>query len=343
MGTLLLWSGGCDSTLILADALAARHDRLAQACQKCGPQQKDGVGGDDAVRTISINHPDVPAQAEQAKARTAIRRALTRKYGTWPHTEVTITHGTFVAPPPKKNGGGKTSKKPAPPGDPLCNGLTAAGQDGFDDAGFGGQAAGPNGGIVQPLIWLPTAILYLGGEESLTIGYIRGDDAQYYLTTMRQAFDSLQWIARRTGKLLTPLDVTTKAMVLDRLTHHGLLKHTWHCESPDYKIKLQLGLSRIAQEAASAGKGRPCGRCAPCKNHTTALWQIQTGNGVGLSACRPLTEKPVKTLAKPARKKKAPSPELDVLKELDADMHKLNGRPPKKAKAPVPTPHPRRD
>lgn len=66
---LLLWSGGCDSTLVLCNALAEGKE----------------------VRTIGISHTNVHSSEHMKQAREAIRKRLLKKY-TWTHNEVFITH-----------------------------------------------------------------------------------------------------------------------------------------------------------------------------------------------------------------------------------------------------------
>lgn len=66
---LVLWSGGCDSTLCLLDAA------------KLGP-----------VRAVSIAHANVPAGSEQAAARAAILKRIQPDRETISHKTITISH-----------------------------------------------------------------------------------------------------------------------------------------------------------------------------------------------------------------------------------------------------------
>lgn len=255
--SLILWSGGCDSTLALIRALNDwKRENNSPAHTPEG--EKPHVPNEKLrVRTISLVHPNVPAIYEQRNARNAIREALKKQGHEWDHTEVTVYNHSI---------NGK---------------LDSNGE-------FGAEGAGENGGIVQPLIWIPIAILYLKSDEDLVLGYIKGDDAQYYLTTLRNGFDNLQWVAGRTGKMLTPLDCTSKAEVIHHLKEAKIYKYTWHCEDPIYAVtrsgkKLTLGKGGLERGKDAAeqrrkqyedGKGKPCGKCHPCITHRTALWQL---------------------------------------------------------------------
>lgn len=254
---LLLWSAGCDSTLALHNALIAyknRQDAHTTLPRKDGDKPEMStptIENKEIVRTISIIHPNTPAPYEQQNARLAIIKALKKQGHEWPHIEITITHQDIET---KKN---------------SSNGC---------------QGAGPNGGLTQPLIWVPIANVYLHGDEDLALGYIKSDDAQYYLTTLRAAFDNLQWISGRTGKLLTPLDCTSKAEIIHHLKKADLYKHTWHCEDPHYKYKN----NKQHLKQIDKGNGTPCGKCTPCIVHQTALWQLKKGYcPIGIGANKP--------------------------------------------------------
>lgn len=71
---LVLWSGGCDSTLALFEAI--RHGN---------------------VRAISIVHENVPAKSPSAKARDRIAKELTRRGMRFERSTVTISHDSATA------------------------------------------------------------------------------------------------------------------------------------------------------------------------------------------------------------------------------------------------------
>ncbi len=243
---LILWSAGCDSTLTLYNAL--QDWKRENNTPTVPPGEKPHTPNEKLrVRTISIIHPNTPAPYEQQNARLDIIKALKKQGHEWPHFEIDIRHLDIHTKKNSSHG---------------CNG------------------AGPNGGLTQPLIWVPIANVYLHGEEDLALGYIKSDDAQYYLTTLRTVFDNLQWISGRTGKLLTPLDCTGKAEIIHHLKKADLYKHTWHCEDPTYKYKN----NKQHLKQIDKGTGTPCGKCHPCMTHLTALWQLKKGHcplGIG--------------------------------------------------------------
>lgn len=69
---LLLWSGGCDSTLVLANELR-RKDRTSET-----------------IRTLSITMPQLNHNKEQWRARKAIIAHYKKRKIFWPHVEVEI-------------------------------------------------------------------------------------------------------------------------------------------------------------------------------------------------------------------------------------------------------------
>jgi 7-cyano-7-deazaguanine synthase in queuosine biosynthesis len=192
---LLMWSGGCDSTFVLAERLKAK----------------------EPVRTISIIHPQFNHNKQQRLARKLIVNHFKRKKIVWPHVEVVIQQ--------KYPFGHKHQVE----------------MDGF-----------------LPGIWVGIASPYLDKEEDLGFAYIKGDNAIHMLESLRGAFGWIQSMNNRTGKLILPVEWHTKAMILDGLKRHKLLRKTWWCESPK--------------------DGRMCGRCSPCMTHKTARWVLANKN-----------------------------------------------------------------
>lgn len=203
---LILWSGGCDSTLVL-------HNLLRQ--------QKDGTLKDDkdGVCTLSIVHPQIGAVSQQAAARKVLAAKFEARGFRFSSGVVRIEHD-------------KDDRVPA------------------------NQV-----GLVQPQIWLTTAASYLQSEEDLYVGWIRGDDAWHYAHTLRAAFDALQAVGDKKGKLVTPLDCMRKQDVLRELKELKLLDDCWHCEG-------------VADD-----KNEPCDACPSCDVHKTALWQMKNLRG----------------------------------------------------------------
>lgn len=71
---LLLWSGGADSTLLL-------HDMLT-----------DKETYDGKVRTLAINHCQVPQRKNEVVARKAIKAELKKRKLVWQHVETSINN-----------------------------------------------------------------------------------------------------------------------------------------------------------------------------------------------------------------------------------------------------------
>lgn len=84
---LLLWSGGCDSTALLCDMLSDAPKWVAYEDRKLNP-----------VRTLAINHPQVPCGTQGRAAREKVLKELRRRGHKIDHTELKITHdGAFEA------------------------------------------------------------------------------------------------------------------------------------------------------------------------------------------------------------------------------------------------------
>jgi Queuosine biosynthesis protein QueC len=81
---LLLWSGGCDSTLLLHDLLAAK----VEDGQRVG--EFVTLARDEPVRAISIDDPQVANGPQQKAARDKLRKRL-KVFGNFEHTEVAVT------------------------------------------------------------------------------------------------------------------------------------------------------------------------------------------------------------------------------------------------------------
>ena len=114
----------------------------------------------------------------------------------------------------------------------------------------------PGSCLNQPQLWLLAAAAFLEEKEDLYAGWIRGDDAWHYAHQVRAAFDAIQAVSGKTGKLLTPLDDRRKYEVLAELRKLKLADDCWYCEGCD--------------EAATT----PRCWCASCDVHRTAEWQL---------------------------------------------------------------------
>ncbi len=202
---MILWSGGTDSTLILADCLRNKED----------------------IATIAINHKNITISDIGRKVRHNLFKILSKKHKPWPHIEVDLNH--------------KSSW-----------GLPA-------DVGNVGVH-----GLIQPVIWIGIVMPFLEPTDDLVVGYNCQDCAIGSLCYIKEVVNSLQMISRKTGRVLFPLEYTTKAEVIVALREHRLISHTWYCEEP--KINEQKKTNK------------PCNECQSCRAHKTALWQLATGN-----------------------------------------------------------------
>ena len=189
---LLLWSGGCDSTFLLAQTLLIEKD-AAKKPRDTNPDEAPAAKAGDGykIRTLTVVHEQIPAQQEQANARHDFITAMNKRGCTWNHQEVHITTKLM------------------------------------DNATFGVYS---QGGLSQPGIWVPTAIPYLKQDEDLWLGYIKSDDAITYLSQITATFDNLKYICNKTGSVKYQLEHFTKAEIIYHLKRLKLYKHTWHCE-----------------------------------------------------------------------------------------------------------------
>lgn len=198
--TLLMWSGGCDSTLVLAEQLRLKNP----------------------IRTIGVTHTNIHVGEHLKKVRSNIIEWAKKRGWKWPHAEITLRNDH------PENVDAYSSKK----------------------------------GLFQPGMWLSVASQFLEEEEDLCISYIRGDDVWHYMSAIRQAFDGLQAVAKRNGKLWTPLEWISKDQVIQGLKmFRGLYSKVWWCETP-VSDKKRGGIKR-------------CGECTPCITHVTALFKIK--------------------------------------------------------------------
>lgn len=203
--SLISWSGGCDSTLLLYE-LAVKSSE------------------EKPVRAVSLMHPQVAADVEHRKARQAILKRLRKRGHHILHQELHLRIHTSNGK--RTGGGGKHAWF-------HCN---------------------SNGGIIQPVFWMPLAATYLGKDEDLYMGYIREDDLWQYEGNFGRAFGDLQFLMGKTGAIKYPFKLEYKWQILKRLRNVKLLDLCWYCETPK--------------------KGKACGECASCFKHKSALWQL---------------------------------------------------------------------
>lgn len=193
---LILWSGGCDSTLLLST--------LVDRCLDIDNEITE-------VRALAILHDQINARTEQKAARKNLLKVFKARGCNVRYTELTMkSRGNFCV---------------------------------------------EGGGCPQPVLWITNAMQYLGDEEDLYLGYIRGDDYWTYNTTINWAFDYLQKVLGKRGSIKAPLELMRKSDVIRELKRRRLYSKVWYCENPK--------------------NGRKCGKCEPCITHATALERIK--------------------------------------------------------------------
>lgn len=89
-----------------------------------------------------------------------------------------------------------------------------------------------NGGVIQPLIWLNLAILYLRPQEDLYMSYVRGDDFWGDKQNINQIFSiSSKMIGKEHSKIVYPLEFYDKGDVFLELHKYSLLHLTHYCQT----------------------------------------------------------------------------------------------------------------
>ena len=216
----ILWSGGCDSSLVLYDIVQATLRPIV----KNGVEQYRMCGEivdydpNERIDVISINHDQVPAKEESKAARKKLLEVLSKRF---------VQKRIFAGEVDIVNGGGYPLS--------VCH----------------------NNGIIQPTLWLLQAAQYLEASEDLYVGYIRTDDIWHYKQEFIAAFELLQKLANRTGKLIFPLEWYTKQDVIKLLKQAKIYQYVWYCENPHYGKRC-----------------RGINKCHPCDEHDVALDRI---------------------------------------------------------------------
>jgi hypothetical protein len=86
---VLLWSGGCDSTLLLADMLKAKKGGK--------PGEFVTLDDNDHVRAFSVVNSQQAGYAQNLKARQRLAPTLKRRFGEFVHAEMRVRHkGLFI-------------------------------------------------------------------------------------------------------------------------------------------------------------------------------------------------------------------------------------------------------
>ncbi len=213
------------------DSTFLLYDLLTASNNRRGEGEYVKLTESETVRTISINHPQITMSEMGAMARKKLVDKLKKKHGFKGFAQTEIIISQ-TGPEANRN---------------------------HDD------------GVIQPVIWLAHAVQYLDTSEDCYIAYIRGDDVWHYRNYLYQAFDSLQALLGKTGKLMMPLEWVKKSEIINRLESLKLLKHTWYCELPTKDEK-------------------PCGQCASCQTHKLALLFNSEGMGKPFTCDAPITK-----------------------------------------------------
>ena len=208
--SVVLFSGGCDSTLVL-------YEQAMRRMKKDAPEYP-------AIIALSISHDQIPSQVQQKEAREKIKVEFKKRE--------LDRYVNFLEIDIKQTGGG----------------------------------IGNIGGLMQPIIWVPTASLYCSSNDSVYFGYHKGDDYWMYKTESETAFYNFCKVQDKLEvKIEYPLKDMTKSNVINNLKERGLYDFCWYCEKP---IKV-----------SDKPEYTSCGECYPCHTHKTALWQLDNLKG----------------------------------------------------------------
>lgn len=203
---VVLWSGGCDSTLVLHEAATDGAESF----------RFPNGGSIERVRAISIESKRLGANTEQIEARKRIRAQFDKQ-------GLRIKYETICFD---------------------CDWLNGPGAD--------------VGGSNQTALWLTLAIQCLRPKDDLLLGFVDGEMDN--IERVRAAFDALQIVAGKTGKLRVPLyerNQRSKEHVIERMRELRLYDLCWWCQDP---------------KDGKACRGR---RCIPCMKDAQARWTIE--------------------------------------------------------------------
>jgi 7-cyano-7-deazaguanine synthase in queuosine biosynthesis len=200
---LVLWSGGCDSTLALYEALVDQKLWVVEGKTR------------SEVRAVSVTVPQVPCNAQQSAARVALLASFADRNLTTRHIEVKVAN---VGEGPRR---------------------------------------GKDGGSIQTQMWLGAVAPFMDDAEDLIIGWHEGEFDN--VADAEQAFNALQRLNGKDGKLAFPLRSRSKLSVVAKLRKLELLDLCWWCEGSGDDFRADT---------------TPCGNCKKCIAHETVLWQL---------------------------------------------------------------------
>jgi 7-cyano-7-deazaguanine synthase in queuosine biosynthesis len=206
--SLLLWSGGLDSTLVLHNIAKEARD---------GTQYHA-----NGIRALTINQ---SPYSMNERAASGARKSIAEKFR---------KDGLIIN---------------------YINVTIKQDHSGWRSEGFIGYCENP-----QALLWLTVAINYLGRDENLYTGYIRGDDYWHSSKDYNDAFSAIQRAEQRRGLLIHPLEWQSKVDVIKSAKDIGVYEICWWCEEERVK--------RVDR------KFKPCGKCKSCLTHDAAEYII---------------------------------------------------------------------
>lgn len=197
--SIVLFSGGCDSTLVLYNLL-----------------MNDYKTGNNftTITALSINHCQIIANEQNKKARENFRGEI-RKRG--------LDHLVSFCDVDINS---------------TCGSIHSIGEY----------------GLSQPIIWSAIAMLYMHFDDTIYLGYHRGDDFWEYRTEFENIILNVCKICDKKINIEYPLRGMEKSEIIQTLKDRGLYDICWYCEYP-------------------TSDNNPCGKCVPCRTHRTALWQ----------------------------------------------------------------------
>lgn len=189
---LVLFSGGCDSTLVLYQLLQNQDIR-------------------ENVKTLSILHPQVGAQEPQKRARENIFKEFQARELPTLRQKIEFEY--------------KFEESMSSPGE---------------------------GGITQPLLWLPIAFMFAEAGEKIYAGYHKGDDFFKFHDRSLALLDAMCEMHNRKVYMEFPLEYMRKSDIIQELKDRRLYEFCWYCEFPEEN-------------------GGACKKCYPCITHRAAV------------------------------------------------------------------------
>ena len=87
-------------------------------------------------------------------------------------------------------------------------------------------------GLIQPIVWLTLAPLYVANNGKLQMGYHRGDDFWGKRYNAEESFNKSCFVMCKKCEIEYPLEYNTKAEIISLLKQRDLYDLCWYCEHP---------------------------------------------------------------------------------------------------------------